>query len=82
MDEDNLKLRPYDRLKSIYSESNDGVLTERAKSNIDDLLGIKPSVSLWNKFCNFFSKIDSMIFKKSYYTNNFHKRKSKKKFRF
>ena len=43
---DDLKLNPYDRLQSIFSEKDNGKLTQNASDKIDVLFGTvkKPSL--------------------------------------
>lgn len=70
MSED-LKLPPYQRLKSIY---NEGELTDRASDNLDELLGLKGDKekkdNFFTKITDLFKKIDSYIFRKPSKTNN------------
>ena len=57
-----IKLPPYQRLKSILTE---GELTEKASDNLDEILGIKKKEpNFVDKIIGFFKKIDSFIFKK------------------
>lgn len=63
---DDLKLPPYQRLKSIL---NEGELTDKAADNLDELLGEKKNNFL-TKIGDFFKKIDSYIFRKPSRTNN------------
>ena len=65
---EDLKLKPYDRLMSILSESNDGQLTKNASDKIDFLLEEKPT--FLERIKSFFSKIDGFIFKERSRTNN------------
>jgi hypothetical protein len=65
---EDLKLKPYDRLMSILSESNDGQLTKNASDKIDFLLEEKPT--FLERVKSFFSKIDGFIFKERSRTNN------------
>jgi hypothetical protein len=65
---EDLKLKPYDRLMSILSESNDGQLTKNASDKIDFLLEEKPTFI--ERVKSFFSKIDGFIFKERSRTNN------------
>ena len=74
LDKEDLRLLPYDRLKSILT---DEILTEKASANLDELLGIKSikKNNLFTKIADIFKKIDSVIFKKpSKISNNPHKR--------
>lgn len=58
-----IKLPPYQRLKSILTE---GELTEKASDNLDEILGIKKKEpNFVDKIIGFFKKIDSLIFRKS-----------------
>ena len=58
-----IKLPPYQRLKSILTE---GELTDKASTNLDELLGVKKkSPNFVDKIIGFFKKIDSLIFRKS-----------------
>lgn len=66
--EEDLKLKPYDRLMSILSEKNTGQLTKSASDKLDFLLEEKPS--FLTKLKNFFAKIDGYIFKERSRTNN------------
>lgn len=68
---DDIKLPPYQRLKSIFNE--DAPISEKASSNLDDILGIekkeyKPNI--FDRFKTFLKKIDSFIFRKPSKTNN------------
>lgn len=64
-----LKLPPYQRLKSIF---NEGELTNKASDNLDELLGLKKEKknNFFTKIADFFKKIDSFIFRKPSRTNN------------
>ena len=55
------KLPPYNRLKSILTE---GDLTEKGSKNLDAILGVEKTETLFDKIKKFFSKIDSFIFAK------------------
>jgi hypothetical protein len=77
MNEDQ-KLPPYQRLKSILTEGDEPHLTDKASKNLDDLLGIKPSEpTFWDKVKSFFLKIDEKIFSKPSrkWNTYYHKRK-------
>jgi len=67
---DDLKLNPYDRLQSIFSEKDNGKLTQNASDKIDVLFGSVKKPSLISKVKSFFEKIDSLIFKPRSRTNN------------
>lgn len=58
------KLKPYQRLKNILTEGDP--LSDNGVRNLNDILGIKEekSISLLQRIKDFFSKIDSYIFKK------------------
>jgi len=66
---DDLKLPPYQRLKSIF---NEGELTDKASDNLDELLGLRKEKkdNFFTKIASFFKKIDSYIFRKPSKTNN------------
>jgi hypothetical protein len=72
-----LKLNPYDRLQSILSEKNNGKLSIKAESKLDELLDIKKKDTIFSKFKNIFEKIDNFIFRKKIKRNNniYYKRK-------
>jgi len=58
-----LKLPPYQRLRSILTE---GELTDKASDNLDEILGTKKKgPNFVDKIVGFFKKIDSFIFRKS-----------------
>jgi len=61
---DDLKLKPYDRLQSILSEKNSGKLTKNGESKLNELLG-QNKKKVFNSIKDFFLKIDSFIFKSS-----------------
>lgn len=69
---DDLKLPPYQRLKSILTEGDP--LSQKGSDNLDELLGIKTKKidrnNLFTKLGNFFKMIDSKIFSKPSKTNN------------
>lgn len=82
-DETGVKLNPYDRLQSIFSEKEDLKLTENASEKLDFLLGeekepnkiylfIKKLKELFNKFDNFLFRKPSRIM-----NTEFHSRKKK-----
>ena len=66
---DDLKLPPYQRLKSIF---NEGELTDKASDNLDELLGLRKEKkdNFFTKIASFFKKIDSYIFRKPSKTDN------------
>jgi hypothetical protein len=71
------KLPPYQRLKTILTEG-DSQLTEKAAKNLDEILGIKPKEpTFWDKVKDFFLKVDQKIFSKPYrkWNTYYHKRK-------
>jgi hypothetical protein len=63
MENEDLKLKPYDKLQSILSEKNNGKLTSKASIKIDELLFNEEKETLFSKIKNFFLKIDQKIFK-------------------
>ena len=63
MENDELKLKPYDRLKSILSDS-DNILTDKASDKIDQILDIKRNNTIFDVVKNTFLKIDRIIFRK------------------
>ena len=84
---DDLKLRPYDRLQSIFSEKDAGKLTETASEKLDFILGTKPKFTsrfLLSKIIGFFRKIDGLVFKPrvNKFNNTFSKRRNEKSKRF
>jgi len=54
MENDELKLKPYDRLKSILSESDDVKLTNEASEKIDQILDIKKNNTIFDTIKSFF----------------------------
>lgn len=70
MENENLKLKPYDRLQSILSEKDSGKLTQSASSKLDELFGLEKKVTFFDKVKAFFLKIDNKIFKSSSRTFN------------
>jgi len=54
MENDDLKLKPYDRLKSILSESDDVKLTNEASKKIDQILDIKKNNTIFDTIKIFF----------------------------
>ena len=54
MENDDLKLKPYDRLKSILSESDDVKLTNEASEKIDQILDIKKNNTIFDTIKSFF----------------------------
>ena len=80
-DETGVKLNPYDRLQSIFSEKDSGKLTQNAADKIDYLLGeekqpIKLNLFL-EKLKEIFNKFDNFIFRKNSrkINNQFYSRK-------
>ena len=63
MENEDLKLKPYDRLQAILSEKDSGKLTKNGESKLDELLGNTKKKTFLDKIRNFFLKIDSKIFK-------------------
>ena len=63
MENEDLKMNPYDRLQSILSEKDSGKLTKNASDRLDELFGDKKEESFLDKIRKFFHKIDRMIFK-------------------
>jgi len=63
MENEDLKLKPYDRLKTILSEKNTVKLTKIGESKLDELLGNSNKRTIFDKIKDFFLKIDSKIFK-------------------
>ena len=53
MENDDLKLKPYYRLKSILSESDDVKLTNEASEKIDQILGIKKNNTIFDTIKSF-----------------------------
>ena len=51
---ENDKLKPYDRLKSILSESDDVKLTNEASEKIDQILDIKKNNTIFDTIKSFF----------------------------
>lgn len=90
MENENLKLKPYDRLQSIFSEKNSGKLTENAADKLDYLLSSKNEVDgkieigifqkIIQSISNFFQKIDGKIFspKSKKFNTTFQRRKKDK----
>ncbi len=72
---DDLKLKPYDRLQSILSEKNSGKLTKNGESKLNELLG-QNKKKVFNRIKDLFLKIDSFIFKSSsrFSNTNYYKR--------
>jgi len=60
---EDLKLKPYDKLRSIF---NEGELTQKGSANLDDILGIKEEkkITFLDKIVSLFKKFDSWLFKK------------------
>jgi len=77
MENEDLKLRPYDRLQSILSEKDNGKLTKNASDRLDELFGNKKEERFLDKIKNFFLKIDRLIFKSGskMYNSTYYKRK-------
>ncbi len=63
MEDEDLKLKPYDRLQAILSEKDTGKLTKNGESKLDELLGNTKKKTFFDKIKDFFLKIDSKIFK-------------------
>ena len=63
MENEDLKLKPYDRLQAILSEKDSGKLTKNGESKLDELLGVVKEKTILDKIKDFFLKIDSKIFK-------------------
>jgi hypothetical protein len=63
MENQDLKLKPYDRLKTILSEKNTGKLTKSGESKLNELLRNSNKRTIFDKIKDFFLKIDSKIFK-------------------
>lgn len=77
MENEDLKLRPYDRLQSILSEKDNGKLTKNASDRLDELFGDEKKESFLDKIRKFFLKIDRLIFKSGsrMYNTTYYKRK-------
>lgn len=77
---EDLKMNPYDRLQSIFSEKNAGKLTEASDEKLDYLLGNKPKTSIFDGIFGIFKRIDSWVFAERSRTNNgmFSRRKKEK----
>jgi hypothetical protein len=77
MENEDLKLNPYDRLQSILSEKDSGKLTQNASSKLDELFDIEKKETFFDKVKMFFLKIDRKIFKSPSRTFNttYYKRK-------
>lgn len=77
MENEDLKLSPYERLQSILSEKNAGKLTENASNKVGE-----PSFfdNIVGKIKSFFKKIDSLIFsdKSRGFNTTFYRRKKSK----
>lgn len=65
MENEDLKLKPYDRLQAILSEKDTGKLTKNGESRLDELLGNTKKRTIFDKIKDFFLKVDSKIFKSS-----------------
>lgn len=65
MENEDFKLKPYDRLQAILSEKDTGKLTKSGESKLDELLGNTKKITIFDKIKDFFLKIDSKIFKSS-----------------
>lgn len=81
-DETGIKLNPYDRLQSIFSQKENLGLTESASKKLDFLLKkdeeVKKEFSFLTKIKDIFNKLDNFIFRKpSRISNEFHSRKKK-----
>lgn len=83
MENEDIKLKPYDRLQSIFSEKNTDKLSKSSASKLDYLLNIdeKSNIfSIWiEKAKSVFSKMDGLIFSKGDRRSNtgFHRREKK-----
>ena len=77
MENEDLKLKPYDRLQSILSEKDTGKLTKNGESKLDELLGESKEKTFFDKIKDFFLKIDSNIFKSPsrMFNTNYYKRR-------
>ena len=77
MENEDLKLKPYDRLQAILSEKDTGKLTKKGESKLDELLGNTKERTFLDKIKDFFLKIDSKIFKSPsrMFNTNYKKRK-------
>lgn len=79
--EDDLKMKPYDRLQALFAEKDAGKLTPNANDKLDYLLGTETKQPfykvIYEKISAFFGKIDSLIFAARGRKNNgtFNKRK-------
>jgi hypothetical protein len=77
MENEDLMMKPYDRLQSILSEKDGGKLTKNASDRLDELFGDTKKESLLDKIRNLFKKIDRFIFKPGSRMNTtFYKRKN------
>lgn len=72
-DINDLKDTPYNRLK-VLIKGDDKTLTEKADSNLNQLLNITSKVTFWSRVRKIFQKIDRKIFPKSKITNRYNKR--------
>jgi hypothetical protein len=77
MENEDLKLKPYDRLQSILSEKDTGKLTKNGESKLDELLGESKEKTFFDKIKDLFLKIDSKIFKSPsrMFNTNYYKRR-------
>lgn len=77
MENEDLKLKPYDRLQAILSEKDSGKLTKNGESKLDELLGNTKKKTFLDKIRDFFLKIDSKIFKSPsrMFNTTYHKRR-------
>jgi hypothetical protein len=76
MENEDLKLKPYDRLQSILSEKDTGKLTKNGESKLDELLGESKEKTFFDKIKDLFLKIDSKIFKSPrIFNTNYYKRR-------
>jgi hypothetical protein len=77
MENEDLKLKPYDRLQSILSEKDTGKLTKNGESKLDELLGESKEKTFLDKIKDLFLKIDSKIFKSPsrMFNTNYYKRR-------
>jgi hypothetical protein len=77
MENEDFKLKPYDRLQAILSEKDTGKLTKNGESKLDELLGTTKKITIFDKIKDFFLKIDSKIFKSPsrMFNTNYYKRR-------
>lgn len=81
--DDGLKMKPYDRLQSIFAEidSKEGKLTTEGQEKLDFLLGVQKEPNVLSKGLSWlkelFQKLDNLIFRKPSrsFNTTYHKRK-------